>query len=370
MSRWHGVARWRSSSTRASLYRLLALTALVSTPWRFAEAAGVAIVSNPSSDPLLVELVTRLHGELLAVNLEVVRLTRQTVAEPRRVTIQTWLERGGADTEPDAVIEVLGDAAPFAVRVWLRDTTARSHPRSLLEVASNPDDPPEKLAIRATEVLRSALLEADLLPRDAANDRDVPSDRDARSVPPDTREHDAASGPADDTASVLGVAAGAASLIGVDGVGPAIMPLVRVDVDVAPHLALHAMLAGLGTRPVVQSATDSAQLRQTQLLAGVRYRFDATKPLQPFLGLSVGALGTAIQGRARPPAEAHDHHHWSMLFEASGGLELRLFENFYATFAGHVQAAAPGIAIHLLDTQVATTGHPNLGLSATLGAWL
>jgi hypothetical protein len=40
------------------------------------------------------------------------------------------------------------------------------------------------------------------------------------------------------------------------------------------------------------------------------------------------------------------------------------------TLAAHVQVAEPYIAIHVVDTLVATSGRPNVLLSLTLGAWL
>ena len=47
-----------------------------------------------------------------------------------------------------------------------------------------------------------------------------------------------------------------------------------------------------------------------------------------------------------------------------------MLDDYHVTFAAHVQLAEPYVAIHVLDTVVATTGRPNLLLTLTLGAWL
>ena len=44
--------------------------------------------------------------------------------------------------------------------------------------------------------------------------------------------------------------------------------------------------------------------------------------------------------------------------------------DYHLTLAAHVQVAEPYIAIHVVDTLVATSGRPNVLLSLTLGAWL
>ena len=52
------------------------------------------------------------------------------------------------------------------------------------------------------------------------------------------------------------------------------------------------------------------------------------------------------------------------------GARLALSERYSLRLAGHVQWALPYAAIHFVDTQVASTGHPNLALSLAVGASL
>jgi hypothetical protein len=58
------------------------------------------------------------------------------------------------------------------------------------------------------------------------------------------------------------------------------------------------------------------------------------------------------------------------LIDVSLGAGLRLYGRSYVTLAAHAQVADPYVAIHIVDTVGATSGHPNLLLTLTVGAWL
>jgi len=81
-------------------------------------------------------------------------------------------------------------------------------------------------------------------------------------------------------------------------------------------------------------------------------------------------LRTAIDGEAVAPGSGHSVERWSFLLDGSLGARLRLPGRYHLTLAAHVQVAEPYVAIHFVDTLVATSGHPTLGLSLTVGAWL
>ncbi len=325
-------------------------------------ARTVAIVRGESRTPELVEVVTRLHGELLAVDLEVQLYVRPDEDSPTgRDSAPTWLRQAQAEPAVDAVIEIAGDSAPFSIDVWVVDRRSQRFRASSVRLVAHPGDTPEKLAIRTIELLRSSFLEGDM-----ANEAQPPAPPRAVERPTASPrvEHDAG------TFETLGLAGGAATLTGLDGVGPAIMPFARLDLTLQPWLTLHAAAAGFGSRPVVASSTQRARLDQTYALAGARYRFRAGQPLRPFLGVSIGTLGTAVEGLAEAPHSSHDDHQWSLLLEGSVGADIHLFDRFYSSIAAHVQLAQPSIAIHILDTVAATTGRPNLALTLTIGAWL
>jgi len=92
--------------------------------------------------------------------------------------------------------------------------------------------------------------------------------------------------------------------------------------------------------------------------------------LAGFLTLSAGALHTTLDGSGDSPNQGQRVKQWAFLAEGSLGARLELSTRYSLCLAGHVQWAAPYAAIHFVDTQVATTGHPNLAASLAVGAWL
>jgi hypothetical protein len=303
-----------------------------------ARAATVVIVRPAGSASALTETVSRLQGELLSLGLDVVFAERPAP---------------GAD----AVIEI--GAAPHALTADIQVLDRRTGQTTVSRVALEPsgENAPARLAIRTIEVLRSGLLEIDL----AARNRPKPVAVQASpAAVPETR------------ASAAGVAleAGAAVLTGADGVGPALLPTVRVAFAIPVGLVLDAALAGFGSRPTLTAAAGSARVAQQFGLLGVSTGVPSTQRIRPYLALAAGVLRTAIEGQADAPAQAHVVDRWSFLLEGSAGARVRLPGQAFFTLAAHVQVAAPYVQVHIADTVVATTGRPNFLFRLTVGAWL
>jgi hypothetical protein len=340
-----------------------AILSLILLLWAAAAHAGVVgIVRPPSSNPDLTETVSRLHGELLAVGLEVKMVDRSTDDGQVRVVSRAWLQEVTTEGGLDAVLDIVGDTAPVAVDVWVVEKPSRRFRVSRVELEPNTENAQERLAIRAIEVLRSSFLQNDM----TARERHV--------APPATPVITTAARERQDTPTTrletLGIAAGAATLTSLDGVGPAILPLLRFDWAVGSRLVLQAQLAGLGSRPMVATNAGNARLAQQYAVLGGRYRLRSDQWLHPFFGVSAGVLRTAVEGEADSPRLGHTVNRWSFLVEGSAGTELRLPNHCYLTLAAQVHLAEPYVAIHIADTVAATTGRPNLLLTLTLGAWL
>jgi len=324
-----------------------------------AQAATVVVVRPASTAPALTETVSRLRGELLSLGLEVVVGERPGGAHGA-VDPRAWLERDAGERAPDAVIDVVGDGAPAAVDIWVLERKTGSVAASRVALGAGRGDPGQ-LAIRAVEVLRSSLVEIDL----AARTRRAPT------AAPEPPVASAADGRADARrAGPFGVQAGAAMLASLDGVGPALTPIVRIDWAARSWFAVQATLAGLGSRPEITSTSGSARVAQQYATLGGCVCASSPQRIGLVLALSAGALRTAVDGQADPPSQAHFVERWSFLLDASVGARLRLSDRYHLTLAAHAQVAEPYVAIHFMDGHVATTGRPNLALSLTLGAWL
>jgi len=176
--------------------------------------------------------------------------------------------------------------------------------------------------------------------------------------------------PPDSHAARFGVAAGAAALVGLDGVGAALVPLLDVEWARSERWNLHATFAGLGSRPTVATDAGSAQIAQQYDVFRGDYRLGSHRFLRPFVGLAAGVLHSSVEGRATLPRQGQDEVRWSLLAQGSLGTVVPLGARTYLALAAHAQVAVPYLAIHFGDDVVATSGRPNLLLTLALGAWL
>ncbi|HEX2670778.1 MAG TPA: hypothetical protein VHM25_07900, partial [Polyangiaceae bacterium] len=230
------------------LWLRLVISCLIWLSWGSpALAHTVVLLRPPSHSAATTELLERLRGELLSVGFEV---TVRERPESNPSSAESW-QRTLATEEPcDAAVDVVGDATPVAVDVWIIDR-ARSFQRlARMKVDDRSENSSNKgLAIRASEVLRARLFE---VPVDKGQQRPsrAQAAQDARTAEVESR--------ADQQPANLGFELGAAVLASLDGVGPALLPLVRFDWAIEPQVVLQATLAGLGTRPSVATAAGNA----------------------------------------------------------------------------------------------------------------
>jgi hypothetical protein len=310
----------------------------------------------------VTEALTRLRGELLSVGLEVTMAERPAARGWAGVDSLTWLEPLAAEHTASAVIDTIGDDALRAVDVWV----VKTHPRrfEVTRVAAEPKtpNPSERLALRAIEALRAGLLEVDWAARRRRDDAATPP---PKAVPPATTL-DTSARPRER----LGVEAGAAALMSLDGVGPAVLPVLRVGWAARPWLLVQAACAGFGSRPTISTSGGAARVAQQYGLLGARYRFGADRRLWPFVALAAGVLHTSVAGEPSVATDGHTVQQWSFLVDGSFGAGLRLFGRTYLTLAAHVHVAAPYVAIHLVEEVAATSGRPNLLLTLAVGTWL
>jgi hypothetical protein len=339
----------------------LLIVALVTFWATGARAANIAILRPSGSSPELAEALNRLKGELFALGLDVKVVERPTSPEAAAVDARAWLEQTATEREIDAMIDVIGDTAPTAVDVWIFERSPRRSRVSRVVLEPNAPNGAELLAIRAIEVLRANFVEIDLAAR-AKTEVPLPV-----TAPP--RDEQAKPPPAG-RSEFLGVEAGAAILTSLDGIGPAFLPLVRVDWAMNSWLVAQGTLAGFGTRPTLESAAGSASVAQGYGVLGLCYCLPSEPGIRPFVSLSAGALRTSFEGQADAPERGHSVDQWSFLVDASLGARLRFAGSYYLTPAFHVQLAEPYVAVHFVDELVASSGRPNLLASLTLGAWL
>jgi hypothetical protein len=325
-----------------------------------AAATTVVIVRPPNASSEVAETLTRLHGELLSEGVEVPMVDRPVAESSAGGDWRAWLDQVAGQRGADAVVDIIGDDRVFAVDVWVLKAQGRFEV-TRVTIETNAANRSGTLAIRAIEALRASLLELDLRARRRRED--------ARTRAPVAAAQPASPNPAC-LRSHFALELGATALMSFDGVGPAVMPMARFGWAPRSSLVVEAVLAGAGTRPTVTTPTGSTRVSQQYATLGARYAFHPGDAWWPFVGFASGTLHTTLDGQASPTVDGHSVDEWSFAVDGSLGAGLRVYGRYYLTLAAHVQLAVPYVAIHFVDTLVATSGRPNLLLTLTAGAWL
>lgn len=324
-------------------------------------AATVALLRPAGKSPELTEALFRLQGELLAVGLAV-ELTDPPA--PLRSDVgarNAWFESVAAERRIDAILDILGDPVPVGVDIWIFQEQTQRFRASRVVLEPDAPNPPETLAIRAIEVLRANFLVIDApAPPPEQPESTAPGIEPTRDEAPEPRVG----------TFRFGFAAGATVLTSLDGVGPALQPLVRFDFGLPAGFAAEATLSAFGTRPTVETDAGSVQVAQDYGVLGLRYTAPTDSKLAAFLALAGGALKTTLEGSADSPNRGHQVADWAFVAEGSLGARLAISRRYSLTLAAHVQFTTPYAAIHFVDERVASTGRPNLLASLTVGAWL
>jgi hypothetical protein len=348
------------------LLSILLRLAILASTWSFgatpARAAAVVIVPPANSPPVMVETLVRLKGELISAGFVTEILQDADAAGSGAGDSRARLEQLAVRHGADAVVAIVGDLSPDSVEVWVIDkVTGKSVVRRVpFEPAAARAS--ETLAIRAIELLRSSFLEIDLAAHDRRNQPGT--------EPPPAVVHFVETERLARHPARFGVEVGGAGVMSLNGVGPALLPLVRFSWSLRSWFLAQAALAGLGTRSTVESPEGSAQVAQAYGLFGASFRFRAGARVRPFAMLSAGVLRTSVEGRTDAPNQGRVVDQWSFLVDAGFGALLRLPDRFTLSLAAHAQLAEPYLGVRFVDMVVATSGRPNLLLTLTIGAWL
>jgi hypothetical protein len=325
-------------------------------------AATVVIVRPANSSPAMAETVVRIHGELMSSGFEVEIVDGASLTASGKAQPQDLLEKLAEQRRADAVVAIVGDVAPNSVEVWVVDKVTGKSVIRRLPFEPQSERAPQTLAIRAIELLRSSFLEIHLAPGERRDEQAAPPSptvvrfvgMDGTTARPER----------------FGVEVGAAAVMGFDGVGAAILPVVRLDWALTPSLLTEVALGGLGTRSNVETMLGSAQVAQEYALAGGCYRWRVGATVQPFLTLTMGALHTSVEGRANSPNQSLTDETWSFLLDGGFGTWIALRDRFHLAIAAHLQMAEPYVGVRFVGSVVASTARPNVLLTLTMGAWL
>jgi hypothetical protein len=330
--------------------------------WATSSLAATVVLVRPSNPPRgMTEALARINGELASAGFDV-EVVDGSVAQGTDGESRSWLEQLAGRRGADAVVAVVGDKTPDSVEVWVIDKVTRKS--VVRRVPFRPLSPtgPETLAIQAVELLRASFLEIDLSSRASLGE--------GKPTPPPTVIHFVEMERKAEQPKRFGIEVGGAMSMGLGGVGPSVMPVVRFDWAARPWFVAQATVAGMGSRPTIEAGSGSAQVTQAFALLGAGYRFRSDKRLMPFVSLSAGVLHLSVEGRADWPLQGRHADQWSLLLDGEFGAGVALPGRFYVSLSAHVQSAETYPVIRFDAKEVATYARPNVLMTLTIGAWL
>jgi hypothetical protein len=338
-----------------------------------AQASTVVLVRSLHPTAQTEEATVRLKGELVSAGFPV-RIIDPVPASSSDTGMRATLEKTAAEPDVLAAVAILGGPGldDQWAEIWVVDRlTEKTVVRRVPSQLGSPRGA-EILAIRALELLRASFMEptAEAQQTKAQHTTDVsPPVEVVRST------HDAPRSAADDRSfRTWGVEMGACVLLSFEGVGPAVLPIIRGQRTFPAGIRGRISLAGLGTRAHVSNALASGEIsHQFALVEGARF-FRTSRRVQPFVSVGLGALRVAASGET--PAQSSDLYsgadgtRWSFLADVGAGVHLSFRGRFEASMELHAQLADPYPEIRILQNGVAREGRPTMMASLALAAWM
>jgi hypothetical protein len=335
---------------RALAVALIALTTSRVSSAAHADSALVVLVRPAGHDTIVREALTRIRGELVADGFEVSVVDAAPGAPPGAV-----LANAGQGETPAATSGLFLNVDARSAELWIVDRLTNKTVVRSVELNDSPTQyAPEILARRSVELLRASLLEI------VVDERPVPPERAAARAQASTWAARPLEPPPPRWAAEAG-----AQVLGVSGIGSAVMPLGRVRLALNQRLGARLSLAGLGTRPRVESAGGSATVNQGLGLLEVVADVVPRGRLTPSISLGAGAYHIGVQGNATTPYVGLSADRWVFAGDTGVGLLLSLSPSFGLSLESHVTLVTPYPVIRFLDEGSVSVENPMLSAALT-----
>jgi hypothetical protein len=302
----------------------------------------------------------RIRDELTAGGFSVAIVDPGPATDP--ISLAAAMER---QRDAVATIALLGDPEAGASELWILD---RVGPDAQVRRIPVPTDDPERtpgvLAIRSLEVLRASALKLLVESNRTAKPEAAPPSPPPVVVSPPAPE------PSRARPLLLALEVGISTIGSPGGLSMAAIPVVRVRLPIGDHLSARLTLAGLGTRPSVDTPRGSAAVAQRFGLAELGWAFNQGSRLRPMATLGLGAMWVEIEGRGVAPYRGQADEMWAALADAGVGVLAELGRRMALSAEAHAMLAVPYPMVRFVDLEAATVGRPALLGSLTLVVWL
>lgn len=317
-----------------------------------AASGRVILLQSHTAGASARRCLTLIHDELTAGGFDVASVDAGPDTDPVSMAAVMRRQQGAV-----ATIALLGNPEVGPAELWILDQIGgAAEVRRIPAPTDDPERAAEVLAIRTIEVLRASALKWLV--------------ESSRQIAPATPVivPSAPRSPSATSTGIVGFEAGLSLLYSVAGLGPAALPLARLRVAIAEPVFLRLTLAGLGTRPRVDSPLGSAVVSQDLGLLELGAAFRAGHRLRPLVTLGAGAFHASIEGQGVPPYVGSRDDSWAALLD--GGAGIYLGGRVAIAVELHVCLAAPHSFVRFGEMTSETLGRPSVWATVTLLAWL
>jgi hypothetical protein len=264
-----------------------------------------------------------------------------------------------------ATIGLVGDPEIGRAEIWILDHTGdHAEIRRLPAPSEDPERVGEVLAVRTIEVLRASalklLVESSRQPLAPAPPPPRPAPVEAR-CPPEA--------PAS-SRRVVALESGVSLLISSAQLEPALVPLAGLRVAAAGPLLARLTIAGLGTRPRLETARGTGTVDQELGLIELGAAFRRDRVLSPVMTLGGGVLHVRTDAQGVGPYVGRQDARWAALFAVGAGLVGALGRQLAVALEAHLMLAAPYPVVRFADLEAAQLARPAVWITLSVVSWL
>lgn len=302
--------------------------------------------------------LTLIRDELIAGGFAVVAVDLGPAQDPVSLAEAMRRQQGAV-----ATIGLLGDPSSGPAELWILDNIGgKAEVRRIPAPSDDPERVAEVLAIRTVEVLRASALKLLI-----ESSRSSPAPASVPAVQIVATPSPAASPAASRT---VAIETGLSVLVSPGQLDAAAVPVARLRVAVAGPAVARLTVAGLGTRPSVETSRGTASIAQALGLVEVGLVFRRDRRLQPAMSLGAGVLRASSDAQGAFPYLGQRDVRWAALFDAGAGVVAPLGGQLALALEAHVMLAAPYPVVRFADLDAATIARPAAWTTLTLVAWL
>jgi len=316
----------------------------------------IVLLQPPTASAGARRCLTLIRDELVAGGFVVAAVDLGPALDPVSLAGAMRRQQGAV-----ATIGLLGDPSSGPAELWILDNIGgNAEVRRIPAPSDDPERVAEVLAIRTVEVLRASALK--LL---------IESSR-APAAPAPAPQIAAAAAPVASPAAprTLAIETGLSLLVSPGQLDAAAVPVARLRVAVGGPAVARLTIAGLGTRPLVETSRGAASIAQALGLVEVGLVFRRDSRVQPLLSLGAGALRASSDAQGAFPYLGQRDARWAALFDAGAGVLTPLGGQLALALEAHVMLAAPYPVVRFADLDAATIARPAAWTTLTLVAWL